>query len=159
MRVLALSTIALVACSACSASSSGGSPAASSDAEAVPTCLHGMLVLDGASNSVPHGAYAMTNVVITSSDFSATLPAGGSLELSWTGDATAGPVTVTGKMYLPSEDEGPPSGWCVYAPSTLQVSGNSGALELSMEPPTVNACDGPAGMVALAATGCIDFAS
>jgi hypothetical protein len=156
MRLLALSTIALAACGA---SSSGGSPAGSRDAQAMPTCQHGMLVLDGASTSVPHGAYAMTNVVITSTDFSATLPAGGSIELSWTGDATAGPVTVMGKMYLASEDAGPPAGWCIYAPSTLQVSGGSGALELSMEPPTVNACDGPGGMVAQAATGCIDFAS
>ena len=155
MNRLALATISVVACSV---SSTGGSPAGGGDAAGIPACQPGMLVLDGASAQVPHGAYAMSNVVITGTDFSATLPAGGSLELSWSGDATAGPVTVTGKMVIPADDERSPSGWCIYAPSTLQVSGKTGALELSMEPPTGNACQGPAGTIAQA-TGCIDFAS
>ena len=154
MRGLGLLGVALVACGG---SSSGGAGADGGADGAVAQCLSGMLVLGGSSPAVPHGTYAMSNVQGGASAFSATLPAGGDIELSWSGDPTSGPVTVTGTLTLPTEGAGLTQ-WCIYPPSSLQMTARSGHLQLTMQPSLGNVCSGLSGATGDAAVACFDRA-
>ena len=155
MRMLALVSMAVAGCS--SSSGSGGA-SGGGDAAAAATCQAGMLVIDGTSAGSPHGAYALSNAQTAGTDFSATLPAGGSVALSWSGDATAGPVAVTGKLFIPADDEGPPATWCIYAPSTLRISGADGILDMNMLPAANDICEGAGSATAVTAAACFDSA-
>lgn len=114
----------VVACS----SSSGGGVGAADAGDAGAACMPGAFVMGGPLAQTPHGVYAMSNTALTASGFSATLPAGGSVQLAWTGDATSGPVSVDGTIILPME--GTTQSWCVSNASTVRVSGNLGMLQL-----------------------------
>lgn len=114
----------VVACS----SSSGGASGAADAGDAGVTCLAGTLALGGPVAQTPHGVYALSSASLTSSGFSAMLPAGGSVQLAWNGDATAGPVAVDGTLVIPTE--GTMQSWCVSNASTVSVSGNGGTLQL-----------------------------
>jgi len=67
-------------------------------------------------------------------------------------------VTVAGRMYLPSDEEGPPVPWCIYPPSTLRVSGPEGKLDLRILPATSDLCEGALGPTEQA-SACFDLAS
>ena len=114
---------------ACSSSSGGGSGAADGG-DAGIACMPGTLAVGGPAAQAPHGVYAMSNTALTASGFSATLPAGGSVQLEWAGDATSGPVSVDGTIVLPME--GTTQSWCVSNASTVRVAGNVGTLQLRM---------------------------
>lgn len=111
----------------CSSSSGGGSAAAGAG-DAGVTCLPGTLAIGGPLSRTPHGVYELSDVALTANGFSASLPAGGSVLLTWTGDATSGPVSVDGTLLLPVE--GATQSWCVSGSSTVRVNGNSGTLQL-----------------------------
>jgi hypothetical protein len=113
----------------CSGSSSGGSGAADAG-DAGVSCLPGTLTLGGPLAQTPHGIYSLGNTSLTSTGFSATLPAGGSVLLEWTGDAKSGPVSVDGTLVIPVE--GMMQSWCVSAASTVSVSGTRGTLQLRL---------------------------
>ena len=125
LRALGLGLVGMVV--ACSSSSSGGAGAASAG-DAGMTCMPGTLAIGGPLGQTPHGVYAMTDTALTASGFSATLPAGGSVQLEWTGDATSGPVQVDGMIVLPMEST--TQSWCVANTSTVRVSGTVGTLQL-----------------------------
>ncbi len=112
---------------ACSSSSGAGAGAADAG-DAGISCMPGTLVMGGPLAQTPHGVYAMSNAALTGSGFSATLPAGGSVQLEWTGDATSGPVSVDGTIVVPME--GTTQSWCVSKASTVRVSGGVGTLQL-----------------------------
>ncbi len=124
MRGLLLAAIAVAACS----SGSNGGSAKADAGDAGVTCLPGTLALGGPLAQTPHGTYALSNTALTASGFSASLPAGGSVLLEWTGDPTSGPVSVDGTIVVPME--GTTQSWCVSKSSTVRVSGSRGALEL-----------------------------
>jgi hypothetical protein len=107
----------VVACS----SSSGGASGAADAGNAGVTCLPGTLALGGPLAQTPHGVYALSNAALTSSGFSAMLPAGGSVQLAWSGDASSGPVAVDGTIVIPAEGT-----------STVSVSGSRGTLQLRL---------------------------
>ncbi len=135
---LALRT-ALVLLAACGPAAASANPPvdAGADGEGAE-CVAASLVLSGPAAQAPHGTYGLSNVVTSTSSFSATLPAGGSLAISWSGDATAGPVVVTGRMLIPPDDGGPAAAWCIYAPSTLTLQGHAGRLDLRVLPEMVD---------------------
>jgi hypothetical protein len=144
-----------VALVACSGSSSGGAGVDGGGDGAVAQCLSGMLVLGGSSPAVPHGTYALSNVQGGTSAFSATLPAGGDIELAWSGDPTSGPVAVTGTLNLPTEGAGLTQ-WCIYPPSSLQTTGRAGHLQLTMQPSLGSVCSGLSGATGDAAIACFE---
>jgi len=115
----------VVACS----SSSGGSGAADAG-DAGVACVAGTLTLGGALAQTPHGVFALSNTSLTSSGFSATLPAGGSVQLEWNGDATSGPVSVDGTLVIPVE--GTTQSWCVSGASRVRLAGMNGTLQLQL---------------------------
>jgi hypothetical protein len=113
----------------CSSSGSAGSGVADAG-DAGVTCLPGTLTLGGPLAQTPHGVYALSNAALTSSGFSATLPAGGSVQLEWNGDATSRPVSVDGMIFIPAE--GTTQSWCVAGASTVRVTGTRGTLQLQV---------------------------
>ena len=156
MRGLGLLGVALVACSA---GSGGGAGVDGGEAGAVAQCVSGALVLDGPSPGVPHGTYATSNVQAGPNVFAATLPAGGSIELDWSGDATSGPVTVTGSVTVATDDASLEE-WCIYAPSTVRIAGGVGRVELTVQPAVGGQCDGLSpGSSGQQAVACFDPAS
>jgi hypothetical protein len=116
----------MVACS----SSTGGASGAVDAGDAGVTCPPGTMALGGSLTQTPHGVYALSNTSLTSSGLSATLPAGGSVLLQWSGDATSGPVSVDGTLVIPLE--GMTQSWCVSRASTVRVSGTRGTLQLQL---------------------------
>jgi hypothetical protein len=126
MRGLLFVCAAVVGCSGGSSGRSGAADAG----DAGVTCLAGTLTLGGSVAQTPHGVYAVSNTALTSSGFSATLPAGGSVALEWNGDATSGPVSVDGMIVIPVE--GTTQSWCVAGASTVRVSGTRGTLQLQL---------------------------
>jgi len=142
MRGLLLAAAGCWCCCAiagCSSSKSGGSGAASAG-DAGVTCLAGTMALGGPLARTPHGTYALGNTSLTSTGFSATLPAGGSVLLEWSGDATSGPVSVDGTIVIPVE--GATQSWCVSSASTVSVSGLRGTLQLQLATGAVVEPDG-----------------
>jgi len=123
----------------CSSGSSGGSGAADAG-EAGVTCGAGTMALGGPIDQTPHGTYLLGNTSLTSTGFSATLPAGGSVLLEWSGDATSGPVSVDGTLVIPVE--GATVSWCVSSASTVRVSGTHGTLQLQLATGAVVEPDG-----------------
>ena len=121
----------IVSCSIISCSGGGSAGSGAADAgDAGVTCKPGTLTLGGALEHTPHGIYALSNGTLTSSGFSASLPAGGSVQLEWTGDATSGPVSVDGTIVLPVP--GTTQTWCVSGASRVRVSGKDGTLQLQL---------------------------
>lgn len=92
--------------------------------------MPGTMALGGPLTQTPHGVYELSNAQLTSSGFSAMLPAGGSVQLSWSGDPASGPVAVDGTLFLPAE--GTTQSWCVSNASTVSVSGGRGTLQLHL---------------------------
>jgi hypothetical protein len=86
------------------------------------------MALGGPLAQTPHGIYALSNTTLTASGLSATLPAGGSVQLEWSGDATSGPVAVDGTLVIPVE--GTTQSWCVSSASTVRVTGTHGTLQM-----------------------------
>jgi hypothetical protein len=125
--------------SGCSSGGSGGS-GASDAGDAGVTCPAGTLALGGPPGPTPHGIYLLGNASLTSTGFSATLPAGGSVLLEWSGDATSGPVPVDGTLVVPLE--GTTQSWCISSASTLRVSGTHGTLQLQLATGAVVEPDG-----------------
>ncbi|HEX8790019.1 MAG TPA: hypothetical protein VF765_03650 [Polyangiaceae bacterium] len=121
---LGLASSVMLACS----SSSGGGAGAATAGDAGVTCMPGTLAIGGPLGQTPHGVYALSDTALTASGFSATLPAGGSVQLEWTGDATSGPVQVDGMIVLPMEST--TQSWCVANTSTVRVAGTVGTLRL-----------------------------
>jgi hypothetical protein len=155
----AVAVVAILS-SACSTSSSGAAqPDGGADAGPGLTCTPATLVLAGPSTKTPHGSYAMSNVLLNASSFSATLPAGGSVALSWIGDATQAAVAVGGEIVIPPDDEGTPSTWCVDGGSTVKVSGSSGTLNLLIALQGAGGCGSADAGSALTASGCFDGSS
>lgn len=126
MRGFVLAAVAVAACS----SGSSGASAAAGAGDAGVTCLPGTLALGGPLAQTPHGTYALSNTALTASGFSASLPAGGSVLLEWTGDATSGPVPVDGTLVVPME--GTTQSWCVSKSSTVSVTRSRGTLQLRL---------------------------
>jgi len=132
MRGILLAAAGCSCCCAiagCSSSGSGGSGAANAG-DAGVTCLAGTMAFGGPIAQTPHGTYALSNTSLTSTGFSATLPAGGNVLLAWSGDATSGPVSVDGTIVIPVE--GATQSWCVSSASTVSVSGMHGTLQLQL---------------------------
>jgi hypothetical protein len=128
MRGILLAAAGVVV--ACSGGSRSGSASTADAGDAGVTCLPGTLALGGPLAQTPHGTYALSSAALTSSGFSASLPAGGSVSLEWSGDATSGPVSVDGTLVIPVEDA--TQTWCVSGASTVQVSGGRGILQLQL---------------------------
>ncbi len=95
-----------------------------------PVCTPSTFALVGPQSAPPHGLWAMTGVALTGTSFHGDLAGGGSVDLAWTGDATAGDVPVTGKVLLPTSEAGVTDAWCVDGASTLHVSGSEGTLTM-----------------------------
>ncbi len=137
--LLAAAGCCCCAIAGCSSSGSGGSGEANAR-DAGVTCLAGTMALGGPLAQTPHGTYALGNTSLTSTGFSATLPAGGSVLLEWNGDATSGPVSVDGTIVIPVE--GATQSWCVSSTSTVSVSGTHGTLQLQLATGAVVEPDG-----------------
>jgi len=95
-----------------------------------PVCTPSTFALVGPPSAPPHGLWAMTGVALTGSSMHGDLAGGGSVDLAWTGDATAGDVPVTGKVQLPTPEAGALDDWCIDGASTLHLSGGKGTLAL-----------------------------
>jgi hypothetical protein len=126
MRGVLLAAATVVGCSGGGRGGSGATDAGDAGA----ACVAGTLTLGGALTQTPHGIFLLSNASLTSSGFSAMLPAGGSVQLAWNGDATSGPVSVDGMLVIPAE--GTMQSWCVAGASSVRVSGTSGTLQLQL---------------------------
>lgn len=118
-------------------------------------------MLSGPTARTPHGSFLLSHVTLTSASFSASLPLGGSIQLDWTGDATAGAVPITGQLAVPSEGAGTPTIWCIDTPSTLRIAGVNGSLALTVGLQGVGLCSAtgqPQPAVALV-SACVDVSS
>jgi hypothetical protein len=156
MRSLGWLGLALVACSA--GSSGGAGSGGGAEAGAMVQCVRGALVLDGSSPGVPHGTYATSNVQPAPGGYAASLPAGGSIELAWSGDATSAPVAVTGTVTVATDDAALEQ-WCIYAPSTVRIAGGVGRLDLNVQLAVGGQCQGPSPGGGAQAVACFDPAS
>lgn len=154
--------VALVVSGVC-ACAMGDGPAASVDAGSSVTpseCVRGALVLSGGNGGTPHGTFLLSSTTYSSSSsYSASLPAGGSIQFDWSGDPTSGSVAVTGQLVIPGTNEAPPATWCVDMPASLHVTGGFGHLVLTIAE-RGNAPCSPVGQGAGTnthmATGCVD---
>jgi hypothetical protein len=127
MRGVITLAVGVLACGCSSSKSSGSTGPDGGDAG--PSCGPDELVLEGPTAETPHGYYTLSDVSLTNDAFSAVLPGGGEIQLSWSGDATSGPVSVFGQIAVAT---GPTtmSSWCLASPSTLQIRGTIGTLDL-----------------------------
>jgi hypothetical protein len=160
MRVATISILAGLLVCACSSGGSGGAGDSGPGFDAGVTCGPGQLVLMGPAPDTPHGYYALANISLTSGSFNAMLPGGGSIELSWNGDATMNTVSVIGQLSIAT---GPTSmsPWCLASPSTLRIQGSVGTLDLRALPEAGGVCEATndAGSDYEAIVGCFDIAS
>jgi hypothetical protein len=140
MRGVLLAAACCCCCSIAGCGSGSGGSGAADAGDAGVTCLAGTMALGGPLAQTPHGTYALGNTSLTSTGFSATLPAGGSVLLEWSGDATSGPVSVDGTLVIPVE--GATQSWCVSSASTVRVSGMLGTLQLQLATGAVVEPDG-----------------
>jgi hypothetical protein len=160
MRAATVSILVGLLVCACSSGGTGGAGDSGANFDSGVTCGPGQLALMGPGPDTPHGYYGLANVALTSGAFSAMLPGGGSIELSWTGDATTDTVSVIGQLSIAT---GPTtmSPWCLASPSSLRIRGSVGTLDLRAIPEVEGVCDATndAGSDYESIVGCFDVAS